>query len=87
MIISDNLIITDSFKSISKRLEEFKNIIQTQDIDQKYKELYSDFFEDYRFLLGKQVWLTSGDFEFGKEIIWEVLDLDLDLKKTLNKLK
>jgi len=53
MIISDNLIITDSFKSISKRLEEFKNIIQTQDIDQKYKELYSDFFEDYRFLLGK----------------------------------
>ena len=37
MIISDNLIITDSFKSISKRLEEFKNIIQTQDIDQNIK--------------------------------------------------
>jgi hypothetical protein len=86
MIISDNLIIRDSFKNISNSLEEFKNVISSQNLSNQYKELYNDMFEDYRFLLGKQMWL-SGDFEFEKELIEEILDLDLDIKKVIDQLK
>lgn len=83
MLLKENQIITKAISNLENNFKEIKSLLPN---NPDYKKLYNNLFVDYRELLGKKVWLNN-DFEFEKELVFEFIDLDENVKSLLNNLK
>lgn len=84
MMLIENKIIRKVISNLQKYFDELKNLIS---IKPKYKNIYSSLYERYRELIGKQMWINGSDLKFEDEIAEEFLDLEIDTKKLLAKIK
>ena len=84
MKLLENKIITQIINNLNEDFNTIKNLLIQKP---QYKKEFNDFYLDYRELLGKQIWLNDKNFEFEKELIFEFLDLEKDIKDFIYKIQ
>ena len=84
MILSENKIIGQIILNLEQKFKKIKEIILNQP---QHKQMYNEFYNDYRELIGKKMWLDHSDFRMERELVDEFMDLESDVNNLLEILE